>query len=80
VPIEESKPPEGVTDAYQKHDCLCVVGGGDGAVHQLYLWCWALERRGVHVSKAERQGRDPVDLLFQGFGVAYLAAGHVVGR
>ena len=80
VPIEESKPPEGVTDAYQKHDCLCVIGGGDGAVHQLYLWCWALERRGVHVSKAERQGRDPVDLLFQGFGVAYLAAGHVVGR
>ena len=50
VPIEESKPPEGVTDAYQKHDCLCVIGGGDGAVHQLYLWCWALERRGVHVS------------------------------
>ena len=55
---EEVGPPEGVTDAYHKHDCLAVLGRGGGAIRQLYLWVKHLAKQDIRVEDAPRRTAD----------------------
>jgi hypothetical protein len=65
-------PPEGVDDAYHKHDCLAVLGHGPAAVHQLYLWVKNLDSHGFVVKKATRSTKDIYDALLHGGDYVYL--------
>lgn len=74
-------PPEGVEDAYHKHDCLCVLARGadesedyDEALRQLALWVRHLEACGFRVETALRRPSSGIDLLFHGATRAYLTS------
>jgi hypothetical protein len=70
--LDEAWPPEGVTDAYHKHNCLAVLGRGQTAVHQLYLWVNSLEANGVVVTHTARMPTHEIDLLLHGTSTPHL--------
>jgi hypothetical protein len=68
----EAAPPEGVENAYHKHDCLAVLGRGADAVHQLYLWVCHLEAQGIGIATIPRRPAHEWDAIFQGLSVPVL--------
>ena len=68
----EADPPDGVEDAYHKHDCLAVLGRGPSAIHQLYVWVKHLEARDIVIGEIRRRQVDMVNLLFHGVTAAVL--------
>ena len=53
-------------DSYHKHDCLCVLGHGDGSLRQLYDWVHWLDEHGYEIRQEPRQPTSDIDLLFHG--------------
>lgn len=53
-------------DAYHKHDCLCVLGHGDGPLRQLYDWVRWLDEHGYTVEVVPRHPENEIDLWFHG--------------
>jgi hypothetical protein len=59
-------PPDSVTDAYHKHDCVCVLGRGDGPVDQLLDWIEYLQSENLTVRDTERVINHPIERLLFG--------------
>jgi hypothetical protein len=59
-------------DAYHKHDCLAVLGHGDGPLRQLYDWVKWLEENGWGVEEVYRQPTNDVDLALHGVSLPKL--------
>ena len=53
-------------NSYHKHDCLAVLGRGDGALAQLYEWVRWLDGRGYGIEEVYRQPSSGVDLALHG--------------
>jgi hypothetical protein len=53
-------PPSVAPNAYHKHECLAVLGRGDGAIHQLFEWVMFIEESGGVVVQYRQP--DPHDL------------------
>lgn len=68
----DAYPPQGVVDAYHKHDCLAVLGRGPYAIHQLFLWVSNLKDKGFVIARSKREPSSPLDALFHGFEYVYL--------
>lgn len=69
----DAAPPDGVTDAYHKADCLAVLGRGDGPIHQLYLWVKNMEDHGIGIRMLPRKMQGNVlDALIHGSEEAVL--------
>lgn len=52
LPEQEGLAPgEDAPDAYHKHDCLAVLGRGEGAEAQLYAWVHRLAEAGVRIER-----------------------------
>lgn len=68
-------------DSYHKHDCLAVLGHGDGPLRQLYDWVKWLDERGYTAEDTYRQPADQLDLLFHGVSLTKLVRppGHTDG-
>ena len=63
----DAAPPNEVRDAYHKGPYLAVLGRGDDAVHQLYLWVRQLDERGITIRMDTRPvSGDIVDLILHG--------------
>jgi hypothetical protein len=60
-------------DSYHKHDCLCVLGHGDGPLRQLYYWVRWLDKHGFEIREEPRQVSSQIDLLIHGASRAYVA-------
>jgi hypothetical protein len=60
-------------DSYHKHDCLCVLGHGDGPLRQLYDWVRWLDEHGYVVKEEARTPSSDVDLWLHGVSRPYLA-------
>jgi hypothetical protein len=76
---EGAYPPDGVEDAYHKHDCLCVLAHGeddaedhDAALVQLAIWVRHLEAGGYRVATAYRKPSSNIDMLVHGIETAWL--------
>ncbi len=69
---EDAYAPEGVTDAYHKHDCLAILGRGPEAIHQLYLWVKNLADHGFSIGRTPRNPKNQIDLLFHGLEYVHL--------
>lgn len=52
-------------DRYHKHECLAVLGRGEGAIDQLYRWVAHLDAAGIGVVEKPKQMQD-VGLIFGG--------------
>ena len=57
-------------DSYHKHDCLAVLGHGDGPLRQLYDWVRWLDEHGYGIEETYRQPSSQIDLLFHGISLA----------
>lgn len=68
----EAAPPDGVKDAYHKHDCLAVLGRGPDAVHQLWLWVRHLEAQGIGITEIPRRPANDIDAMVHGYEAAVL--------
>jgi hypothetical protein len=66
-------------DSYHKHDCLAVLGHGDGPLRQLYDWVKWLDERGFTVTEESRRPSSDIDLLFHGVSLAKLVAPPLTG-
>lgn len=64
---EEVQPPETVDSTYHKHDCLCVLGRDEDAIHQLYVWVKKLADNGAVVEIQDRPYTGGVDAMLHGF-------------
>lgn len=53
-------------DSYRKHDCLAVLGRGNGALAQLYEWVKWLDARGWGIGEESRRPSGDIDLLIHG--------------
>lgn len=60
--LEDIKPP----DAYDKHDCIAVLGRGDKAIKQLSDWVDKLRELNVNLVDVETGARG-IQILFSGF-------------
>lgn len=56
-------------DSYHKHDCLAVLGHGDGPLRQLYDWVKWLDEHGFGAEDNYRQPKDSIDLAFHGLSL-----------
>jgi hypothetical protein len=68
-PIDESKEyPDSllVPDAYHKADVLCVLGRGEAAIDQLYIWIKHLKDNDFIIGERNRRGIDLLDLAWHG--------------
>lgn len=70
--LEEAKPPADVTDAYHKHPCLAVLGRGDEAIRQLFVWVKHLEKNGIVIEVWDRNPDSFIDLILHGVVVPVL--------
>jgi hypothetical protein len=59
-------------DAYHKHDCLAVLGRGDGALEQLYQWVKWLDENRWGVEEIYRKPTSDIDLAFHGISLPRL--------
>jgi hypothetical protein len=59
-------------DSYHKHDCLAVLGHGDGPLEQLYQWVKWLDGHGYGVEEVYRQPTSNIDLALHGISLAKL--------
>lgn len=59
-------------DSYHKHDCLCVLGRGDGPLRQLYDWVRWLDEHKYKVDTEYRKPTDHVDLIIHGITRPFL--------
>lgn len=53
-------------DAYHKHDCLAVLGHGDGPLAQLHEWVRWLDGHGWGVGEESRRPSSDIDLFLHG--------------
>lgn len=60
-------------DSYHKHDCLCVLGHGDGPLRQLYDWVRWLDEHGYVIREEPRQPESQIDLIFHGISRSFVA-------
>lgn len=56
-------------DSYHKHDCLAVLGHGDGPLEQLYRWVNWLDEHGYGIENTYRKPSSDVDLAFHGISL-----------
>lgn len=56
-------------DSYHKHDCLAVLGHGDGPLEQLYRWVKWLDEHGYGVENTYRQPSSNIDLAVHGISL-----------
>jgi hypothetical protein len=59
-------------DAYHKHDCMAVLGRGDGPLGQLYQWVKWLDGHGYGIEEVYRQPSSGIDLAFHGVSLPRL--------
>lgn len=50
-------------DAYHKHPCTAVLGRGDIAIQQLYLWCKWFDENNFHYQKTKVECTNPIGLM-----------------
>lgn len=53
-------------DSYHKHDCLCVLGHGDGPLRQLYDWVRWLDEHGYEIRREPRHPTSAIDMWIHG--------------
>jgi hypothetical protein len=73
--IPEAYAPDGVDDAYHKHDCLAVLVHDDDydkALRQLYLWVQSIDAAGLVIKTGDREIKNVIELALHGTSVTYL--------
>lgn len=65
-------PPLEVNNAYHKHDCLCILGQGEDAINELYLWVKSLNDNDVVIEVESRPPTNMIDAIIHGASWAYL--------
>lgn len=59
-------------DSYHKHDCLAVLGHGDGPLRQLYDWVRWLDGHGFTAETVYREPAHNIDLALHGIALTKL--------
>lgn len=82
--LPEAYPPEGVDDAYHKHDCLAVLVNPadyeniteaeyEVAIRQLFIWVQHIDRAGYTIESQPRNNESALHAILHGATVSHLA-------